>query len=243
MIKIGCCGFQRSKEIYYKNFKIVELQETFYKIPSEERIKKLRKESPKDFEFIVKCFQGVTHTTKSPTWKKSNIKLSKDSKYGNLQPSDEVFNSWNETLKICKILNSKICIIQLPSTFKDSKENIENAKNFFSNIKRNNLKIAIELRGWNENNIKKICEEFDLIHCIDIFSSIPVYFSSRKIGYFRLHGSPPGKKMYSYKYTDKDLLNLKEKIEKLNLNEIYVLFNNIYMFDDALRFKNLLNIK
>jgi len=242
IIKVGCCGFQRSKEQYYKELKLVEIQETFYKIPNEDRMKKMREEAPKDFEFTVKCFQGVTHPVTSPTWKRSNIKIDKNSKYGNLQPSEEVFKSWEETLKICKILNSKICLIQLPSSFKDNKENIDNAKNFFLNIKRNDLSIAIELRGWKEENILKLCEEFDLIHCTDIFASFPTYFSSKKIAYLRLHGSPPGKKMYNYKYTDKDLLNLKEKIEKLELKEVYVLFNNIYMFDDALKFKKMLNV-
>jgi len=32
-IKIGCCGFPTSKEKYYKDFKAVEIQKTFYQPP------------------------------------------------------------------------------------------------------------------------------------------------------------------------------------------------------------------
>lgn len=239
-MKVGCCGFQRSRKVYYENFRIVELQETFYDLPKKERMISLRNEAPKDFEFSVKCFQGVTHPPNSPTWKRSKIKIDEKSKYGNLQPSEEVFSSWNSTLEICKILQAKICLIQLPASFKDSRGNIENSRNFFSSIKRNGIKIAIELRGWTVENIKKLCEEYDLIHCVDVFASRPVHLSSEKILYTRLHGSPPGNKMYSYKYSDEDLKKLKGIIEEIKAEEKYVLFNNVFMFEDALRFKRLL---
>jgi len=43
VIKVGCCGFQRNRKEYYKIFKVVEIQETFYNIPATERMKELRK--------------------------------------------------------------------------------------------------------------------------------------------------------------------------------------------------------
>jgi len=238
VIKIGCCGFQKSRKEYFKHFKLVEIQETFYDIPKLERMEKLRNEAPQDFEFTVKCFQGVTHPQTSPTWKRSKIKPTEE--HGFLKPTRAVFESWEKTLEICKVLKSKICLIQLPASFNDNEENLSNAKKFFSEIQKDDINIAIELRGWQEENIKKLCEEFDLINCTDLFASMPVYLSSKKILYTRLHGSPPGKKMYSYKYTDKDLNLLKKKVIEIEATDKYVLFNNIFMFDDALAFSKML---
>ncbi len=236
MIKVGCCGFQKSREKYFQTFKLVELQETFYDLPTEERIKKLREEAPEDFEFTVKCFQGITHPSTSPTWRRSKIKSNEN--YGDLKDTKEVLDAWNKMLKICKTLKAKICLIQLPASFKDDEKNIKNAFNFFSKIDRNNLEIAIELRGWSKENIRMLCEKFNLIHSVDPFASTPVIQS--KIAYFRLHGSPPGKRMYNYKYTRDDLLRLYEMIKKINASEIYVLFNNIFMFEDAIEFMNII---
>jgi Uncharacterized conserved protein len=241
IIKIGCCGFQKKREIYYENFKLVELQETFYKIPSIDRMMQLRKEAPKDFEFTFKCFQGITHEVSSPTWKRSGIKNLEElkNKVGSLRLTKEVMEYWKEQIKISKALNSKICLIQLPSSFKDNEEGIKNAENFFYGIERNKLEIAIELRGWNRENILKLCKKFNLIHCVDPLKEEATYFGINKIAYFRLHGL--GKTMYKYKYTDNDLKNLLNIIKKLELNEVYILFNNIYMYEDALRFQRIVS--
>ena len=238
MIKVGCCGFARGRKEYFKQFKLVEIQQTFYKIVPEETLKKWRQEAPDDFEFAVKGFQGITHPITSPTWKRSKITLKGDERYGNFQPSTEVFESWEITKKACHVLDAGICLLQLPKSFKDSKENIENAKNFFSSIEREGLEIAVELRGWTDENIERLCREYELIDCRDPFAAKPSYIE--KTAYFRLHGSPPGDKMYRYKYKEEDLSKLKSYLESLNAREIYVLFNNIYMFDDAKKFQEVL---
>ncbi|HID94254.1 MAG TPA: DUF72 domain-containing protein, partial [bacterium (Candidatus Stahlbacteria)] len=55
-----------------------------------------------------------------------------------------------------------------------------------------------------------------------------------ELKYYRLHG----KGGYRYKYSDEEL---KELLEFARADKpTYVMFNNVYMFDDALRFKALL---
>jgi Uncharacterized conserved protein len=56
--------------------------------------------------------------------------------------------------------------------------------------------------------------------------------------YFRLHGSPPGKRMYRYTYTEEDLKRLHEKC--MDFSQICVLFNNYTMYEDALRFMKMI---
>jgi len=239
MIKIGCCGFAKGKKEYFKHFKLVEIQQTFYRILPENTLEKWRQEAPDDFEFSVKAFQGISHPVSSPTWRRSGLELRGDERYGNLQPSKEVMESWEITRRVCDILKARICIIQLPKRFKDSEENIKNATEFFSNIDRGDLEIAVELRGWKDENVERLCREFDLIDCRDPFASRPTCFGKKNIAYLRLHGSPPGARMYNYRYTDKDLQVLLDIVREMRVRESYILFNNIYMFDDALRFRKL----
>lgn len=244
MIFVGCCGIPKSFEKYLKEFNVVELNSTFYKFPRLKTVKKWREKASKDFVFCVKVFQGITHPISSPTWRKSG--LSEDelkklkNKVGFLKPTKYTLKFWKETIKICNVLNSPVCIIQLPKSFKDVQENLENAKTFFSKIRRNKVEIAIELRGWKENNIKKLCKEFELIDCCDPFLRLPTYITKKKIAYFRLHGSPPGKKLYNYKYKKNDLLKLKKIIKKIKAKKTYVFFNNIWMYKDSLKFKKML---
>jgi len=104
MIKIGCCGFPINKKRYFEEFKVIELNTTFYRIPSEEWLKNLRKEAPEDFEFTFKAFQGITHDVISSTWKKSNIPNYKElkGKVGYLRPTKKFLNFGKSKKKLQK---------------------------------------------------------------------------------------------------------------------------------------------
>ncbi len=240
-IKVGCCGFCIGMDKYFSEYDVVEIQRTFYELLNEETLKNWRKKAPTRFEFTIKVFQGITHDVSSPTWRRSNIKNYKElkGKVGFLRPTKEVFEFWNKMLDYAKILKSKVLLIQLPSNFKDTEKNIENAENFFSNINRDNVFIAIELRGWREENIRRLCEKYDLIDTTDPLKREPTYYN--RIAYFRLHGRYEGNKIiYNHKYSREELEKLKEKIFKYNAEECYVMFNNVYMRDNSKEFKLLI---
>ncbi|MEM0085010.1 MAG: DUF72 domain-containing protein [Candidatus Methanomethylicia archaeon] len=238
-VYVGCCGIPGGLEKYSREFRVVELNNTFYKLPKLETVDKWVKKVPENFIFCVKAFQGITHPITSPTWKKSGIKdldRLKD-KVGFLKPTNEVFEFWRQTLEVCKALKARVCLIQLPESFRENEENLRNIDLFFSNIERG-VSIALELRGWSKGKFKEVCEKHDLISCVDPLKDEPLHFSKNNIAYFRLHGL--GKKMYNYKFTDEDLQKLKNIIKGLKVSECYVLFNNIYMYDDAKRFMQLM---
>ncbi len=243
-VHVGCCGLPVGMKKYFREFSVVELQSTFYKLPKLDTARKWRESAPKDFEFLLKAFQGISHPTTSPTWRRSGLKMDEieklKDKVGFLKPTKEVFNFWAQTLEVCKTLNSPVCLVQLPASFKESEENVKNAEKFFSKIERDGISIALELRGWSKEGFKKLCKRLDLISCVDPFASEPVYFSSRKIAYFRLHGNyEKGRINYKYKFTDKDLQQLKRVVEELKVEKAFVLFNNVFMHEDALRFKRI----
>ena len=235
MVKVGCCGFPINKKEYFKKFSLVELQSTFYEIPAKiETVKKWGEEAPKDFEFTLKAFQVITHDSKSPTYKRLKRKFGDPENYGFFKNTKEVFEAWEMTREVAKALNSKIVVFQCPASFKPEKENIENFRNFFKKIKGKNFIFVWEPRGnWSEDLIKGLCKELNLIHCVDPFKQKPLF---GKINYFRLHGLN-GWYNLKYNYTKKDLLQLKKFCNK-TVN--YVLFNNLFMFHNAMMFQKMI---
>ncbi len=242
MIKVGTCGFPISRKRYYAEFKVIELNNTFYKIPDLEWLKRIKEESPKDFEFTFKVFQGITHDVNSPTWKKSNIEnyINLKGKVGYLRNTEEIFNFWKIQEEIAKILESKIIVMQLPNSFTDNKENIKNANEFFNSIGNKKYRIAIEFRGWKKENIIRLCEEFNLIPILDISHEDPFYDSDIK--YYRLHGKYENSRIiYKYHYSAEELKKIAEKVLKYNKFSSYVMFNNSYMYKNAKEFLEILN--
>ena len=130
-----------------------------------------------------------------------------------------------------RTLGVSIVVFQCPASFRPTPRNVINMREFFTRIDRADFLFAWEPRGvWPEVLVRELCEELQLIHCVDPFKDKPQYGD---IQYFRLHGITD----YAYCYTDADLQRLKEwTYEK----PTYLLFNNNWMKDDALRFIELM---
>jgi uncharacterized protein YecE (DUF72 family) len=233
-IKIGCCGFPVSRERYFRAFGAVEVQQTFYQPPSDRLAEKWRAGAPKEFEYTLKAWQLITHEPSSPTYRKlkAPIDHSKEEFYGSFKPTDEVFAAWERTREIAGILRARIIVFQCPPGFAPSAEHKKNMRRFFSSIRRDGFIFAWEPRGaWKPDEIRHLCQELDLVPVVDPFKDDPQYGNIR---YIRLHGRGG----YRYKYTDEDLAALKRLTE--NGKETYVMFNNVFMYDDALAFEKML---
>jgi len=231
-MKIGCCGFAKGMKTYFTKFNVVEVQKTFYNLPTIQTAEKWYILAPKNFEFTVKAWQGITHLAKSPTYERFTGRLEKPENYGFFQQTDEVIKSWNETEKICTMLKAKYVLFQCPASFKPTDENLENIIWFFKKIKNPGYRFIWEPHGtaWTDDIILDICKKCGLAHCVDASLRYPV---TRDVAYFRLHGSPPGKKKYYYDYTEKDLNKLRDMCE--SFNEVYCFFNNMNMYKNALQ--------
>jgi len=235
-VKVGCCGFPVSKKKYYKEFNVVEIQQTFYQPPETSLARKWRSESPQGFEFTLKAWQLITHEPKSPTYKRLKIKIPEKNKknYGSFKWTDEVRAAWERTREIADALDARVIVFQCPPGFEPTDENKKNMISFFSNIDREGYIFAWEPRGrWRKEDIEPICKELDLVHVVDPFRATQFH---GRIAYYRLHGIGG----YKYKYTKEDLERLKGIVKKGK--DCYFMFNNIYMFDDALEFKKLICI-
>ncbi|AGK60758.1 hypothetical protein Asulf_00745 [Archaeoglobus sulfaticallidus PM70-1] len=238
MIKVGCCGFPTPMNKYFSFFDVVEVQKTFYDFPRIDSIKRWREKTDsinRDFEFIIKANQLITHPPSSPTYKKSKLKPKNS---GFFRMVEEVTEALKKTVEIADILRCDKILFQTPPSFKHSSENIENMERFFTAMKNyGKFRIILELRGWKEAEILDALERlssFSPVHCVDPFRSRQL---SGEFQYFRLHGRYESNRIiYSYKYSNSELSSLKKLVKKG-----YVMFNNKYMLEDAMRFKEILN--
>lgn len=235
-IKIGTCGFGRTKRPEYVGLlPAVEIQHTFYQPPHIKTLEKWRADVPEDFEFTLKAWQMVTHEGSSPTYKRMSRPLTENevAEAGFFKPTDTVREALELTLECAKALKARTILFQCPARFQPIPENILNLKQFFSQMDRGGMNFAWEPRGklWEDDLIRKLCEELDLWHCVNPFERSTV---TPKKCYYRLHGQP----RWRYTYEDDELTELVSLLPKKRL--AYVFFNNITMKDDALRFKKIL---
>lgn len=225
---------------YFSEFRLVETQSTFYKLPTVKTAEKWRIQAPENFEFTVKVWQGITHPPDSPTWRRSGLSKNELKGYGDFNPSRKTLEAWARTLEILRKLGSRIAVFQTPPSFNPSPRNIDNMKKFLGEIDKGGLRLAWEPRGeWlkKKSLTRSILEKLGLIHAVDPFWDQPL---TRGVYYFRLHGL--GRRYnYRYKYSRGDLKRLKTLIEGFEeAEEVYVLFNNVKMYDSAKLFSILI---
>lgn len=239
-IRIGCCGFQISKKEYAEIFDLVEIQETFYKLPSLETVRRWRRDVRRDsFEFSVKAWMVFTHNPSSMIWRKTG--LPPNAEYGSLRPTKENLESWEKFRDIMRELNSNLVIFQSPPSFKATDDNIRNSKEFFGSI-RGDIMIGWEIRdeSWfKSESFRRILEELHITHVVDPMYESPVHGEFR---YYRLHGSRRGSRIiYSYKYSEEELLRLVDIVRRNAMKKNYVLFNNAHFsLESAKSFKEVL---
>ena len=234
-VKIGTCGFGRSKRPEYVTLlPVVEIQHTFYDPPQIKTLEKWRAEVPDDFEFTLKAWQMITHETSSPTYKRLKRPLTEKEieEAGFFKPTDTVRKAFELTLECAQALGARTILFQCPARFQPLPENILNFKHFFSAADRGDLNFAWEPRGklWEDSVIKELCDELDLWHCVNPFERQTVTPNNC---YYRLHGIP----RWRYTYEDDELYELTSLLPNERLS--YVFFNNITMKDDAIRFRNI----
>jgi uncharacterized protein YecE (DUF72 family) len=233
-IKVGTCGFAMRRPEYYRTFPVVEVQQTFYKLPRVTTGERWRAGAPPGFEFTMKAWQLITHEPSSPTYRRLGKPIPAEMKdrYGSFRLTEEVLVAWTQTRAFADALGATIIVFQCPPRFTPTPEHMANLRRFFSSIDRTGWQAAWEPRGsWPADAIRGLCRELDLTHVVDPLNEDPIYGTMR---YYRLHGLTG----YRYVHTDQDLQRLKVACD----GELptYCLFNNIFMAEDAVRFQALL---
>ncbi len=218
MIKVGCCGYPVNRKRYQDAFSLVELNSTFYGYPRLPTVIRWKEEARQGFEFTVKAHKDISHKHRLA-----------------LDLAREPFERMKE---ICQTLSAKILLVQTAASFKP--DAINEAETFFGNINREGLILVWETRGLLWENVKTraqlraVLERLDIAHVTDPFKAMPVH--TGQTAYFRLHGL--GERIYYYQYTNEELERLYDLVSPFDAADrnVYVLFNNLSMFEDAKRF-------
>jgi len=58
-VRVGCSGFPAAMGAYWRNFRIVEVQKTFYRPPLPATAERWRREAPADGEFAYLRLRGL----------------------------------------------------------------------------------------------------------------------------------------------------------------------------------------
>lgn len=194
-------------KFFAKEFKSVEINYSFYHLPSVESFVKWKEAVPGDFIFSVKISRFITH-----------IKRMKN-----------IEDSWKKFYERASKLGSKLgpFLLQLPPYFKQSQEHLARLENFF-NFSGLKDKIACEFRdsGWKNEQTYDLLKKYD---CAWVMADAPEEHKSEivtaKIVYIRMHGAH---RRSTNLYTAANMKNLAEKIKSFLEKglEIYVYFNN-----------------
>ena len=202
---------------YSRAFDFVEVNSTFYEIPSPKLVESWRKLVPRNFEFAVRCNKVLTHEYE-------------------FQPIPEAFEILEKMIAICNILNTEILHLQTPPTFRPTKANAELIRNFFSSADLKGIRVALEVRGAKRSlnpDLVETMRDCSMIHCVDLSKDEdPAYKSD--ILYSRLFGKGSHN---IYQPTDEELRKIDEKASKGDQKTVAVSFHFVRMYKDAARFK------
>jgi uncharacterized protein YecE (DUF72 family) len=202
---------------YSKAFDFVEVNSTFYEIPSLKLVESWRRLVPPNFEFAVRCNRALTHKYK-------------------FQPILEAFQVLKRMAIICNTLEAKVLHMQTPATFQPIKTNVDLIRNFFSSADLKGVRVALEMRSSGRSlnpGLVKVMQDYNMVHCVDLSKDEePAYESD--ILYSRLFGKGPHN---IYQPTDEELRKINRKASRGKHKTVAVSFHFVRMYKDAARFK------
>jgi uncharacterized protein YecE (DUF72 family) len=233
-VKVGLCGFTIAMGQYPRRYPVVEVQQTFYEPPADNVMHRWRSTMPPPFEFTVKAWQLITHTAKSPTYRRLKRPLTTDERAeaGAFRASAIVHGAWQRTAECARVLGATAILFQCPASFRPTDENVANMEAFFRRIEcPPGVRFLWEPRGpWPADVVADVCRASGLVHVVDPFVTEAV---TRGPTYFRLHGITGARHVY----TADELVRLRDLVPLTG--ETYVMFNNIPRSGDADRFVRL----
>ena len=225
-IIIGCGGwsyFQALGEdplkLYSLAFRFVEVNSTFYSLPDIEVAASWRRRVPSGFEFSIKANRLITHK-----WR--------------LTPSSQLIELLEKHLELCRILKSRIIVLEVPRGMR-LKEITINLSKILEHVDLGDVRLALEPRcGWAAGSTETIeaLRSMNIIPVADYSKEDPPY-DDEEIAYSRIFGRGEHN---VYQLTDDDLKEIKERAERRKSKRVYLSFHGIAMYLDAARMERFL---
>lgn len=191
-------------EFYAGHFATVELNNSFYRLPSEAAFATWRESSPANFTFAVKVSRFITHIKR-------------------LRDAEEAVEKF---ITRAKILGEKLgpLLYQLPPNMHRNDEVLES---FLSTLPRG-MRHVFEFRheSWLEEGVYQILHKYNIGFCVFDMPSVSCpLLATADFAYIRFHGSTG---LYWSCYSDEELASWAKRLANLakNLKAVYIYFNN-----------------
>jgi len=189
-------------DFYVGHFDTVELNNSFYRLPSEKAFANWRDSSPEGFFFAVKASRFITHVRR-------------------LKDAEEPVATF---MGRAKILGEKLgpVLYQLPPNIHRDDERLE----AFLAILPQGLKQVIEFRheSWLDDEVFDILRRYDVGLCVFDMPSLQCPLAATAdFAYIRFHGSEG---LYSSCYSDEELADWAKRLTDLAVKDMYIYFNN-----------------
>ncbi len=205
-------------------FKAVEINYTYYRLPSYKTTVSMLRRTPADFVFTVKLPASVTHEG----WKVRQV------------PKDDLEKTLRAIQPMTDEGRLKAFLAQFPYTFHYSKENMDYLAAIREIVRE---PVAVEFRhgSWYNQETFEFLRENKLIYVVADEPKIKLLFPYKpnwtaQIAYFRFHGrnenwfnASEGER-YNYEYSQEELSQFAEDILKISreVQDVFAFFNNCY---------------
>jgi uncharacterized protein YecE (DUF72 family) len=203
---------------YSSAYDFVEINSTYYRLPSPVALSSWRRRVSPGFEFSVRCHKDLAELHR----------LELTSKNVRLVDSME---------KICRQLRASVLTILIPKALVVDKELPFKLSTFLSTMRLGRTRIAVEFRGGEPTDeTLKILQDHDAVHSVDISRQSPKVDSS--ILYTRLFGKG---KQNIYEFDDNELKDIAAKAFGPKFEKSILAFHGVRMYRDTARLKTFLN--
>ncbi len=238
MIYIGCSGwsYPEWKGIFYTGtgdmfrqyatyFNAVEINSTFYQMPSEEIVTAwIKKARPlKHFRFSVKMWSEITH---------HHMMSNPGAAIGDLE---RFMSTVIEPLKRENLLSA--CLVQLPPYFKRS--DMESLTSLLEQARTTEVSYSVEFRHPTLYGDTTAIEELAAINVSTVSIDSPAslirkIYTAGSVAYVRLHGrnyetwkTAEGMEKYLYRYSKAEITEIAELIRSTGTtSDLLIFFNN-----------------
>ncbi|MCW2547506.1 MAG: hypothetical protein JWN96_1966 [Mycobacterium sp.] len=243
---------QARLEYYAENFQVVEVDSTYYSLPSERNSALWADRTPKGFQFDVKAFSLLTqHPTKlSAIPKALRPEDAKARVYAKDLPAKTVDEVWERFLGALAPLHDAgklgALLFQFPQWFPGGKNNRQYILECAERCKPYRMSVEFRNHTWMDPEYQEKTLDFlrgyGLSYvCVDMpqgfTSSIPpVVAATADLAVVRFHGHSKGwnsnniYERFGYQYSEKELEEWAPKLRELarEAKETHVLMNNCY---------------
>ena len=247
MIRIGTSGFsfpdwkgtvyplgirERDMLSFYEKelrFNALEVNFTYYTLPSQKSFMAMSKKTSKEFEFVVKSFKGMTHEIR-------------DKETGVMINNQEIFKKFKYSLAPLIEERKLSCVLaQFPYGFFPNRENLDYLERFKEEMEDIPLIFEFRNRTWMKDQTFQFLEKNGVGFCVVDEPKLPQLMpylpkATSEIGYFRFHGRNPNwfnvptSVRYDYLYSERELKEFIPDIKDISqkTTRTLIFFNNCH---------------